>query len=134
MNESPTTEGKISLEYLEGIALIRYSMSTVAELIHSQHTNRGEGRIYTHDSQLLLNKAKNCCTDTSLNDDITGPGVFLLKQLTKQYGVTFLTSLMSTSQSMEWVIPYNLKSSDEVRKVYYMYITVHHGINMLGST
>ena len=94
--------------------MLRFSMSVIAELIHYQYSNEETERItYTHHSQLLLNKAKECCSDDLLNKDDTGPGVFLLKLLVKQYGVTFLTNLTSDA-TMEWVVPRSLLQSDDV--------------------
>ncbi|XP_019853235.1 PREDICTED: E3 ubiquitin-protein ligase RNF213-like [Amphimedon queenslandica] len=112
-SETPYPGEEISLEYLEGVSMLRFSLSVIAELIHYQYSNKETEEItYTHHSQLLLNKAKECCSDDHLNEDDTGPGVFLLKQIGKQYGVAFLTNLTSDA-TMQWVVPRSLRQSDD---------------------
>ena len=113
-SKTPYPGEAISLEYLEGVSMLRFSMSVIAELIHYQYSNKEtEGITYTHHSQLLLNKAKECCSDDHLNVDDTGPGVFLVKQLARQYGVAFLSNLTSDA-TMQWVVPWSLRQSDHV--------------------
>ena len=108
-----SARGTISVQYLEGIAKLRYSLTVVAELLQYQH-NR-EGGYFTHEAHLLLDSAKKFCElkDDIFNTDDTGPAVFLVKQIARQYGVTFLTDLIS-NQTMEWVVPTNLRRSNEV--------------------
>ena len=96
---------------MEGIAKVRYSLIVTAELLYCQYT--GVRRKYhTHESQLLIDMAKTCCTDYILSND-TGPGVFLVKQLARQYGFTFLNNITS-EKAMQWVVPENLRQSEEV--------------------
>ena len=104
----------INLDYLEGVSLLRYSLTVVAELIYYQYSNKESERItYTHQSQLLLDMARKFCSEFDINEDNTGPGVFLVKQIARQYGVAFLTHLTSEA-NMQWVIPHNLRHSDDV--------------------
>ena len=113
-SKTPYPGEVISLEYLEGVSMLRFSLTVTAELIHYQYSNNDtEGITYTHHSQLLLNEAKKYCSDDDINEDDTGPGVFLVKQLAKQYGVTFLTNLTSDA-TMQWVVPRSLRQSDHV--------------------
>ena len=94
--------------------MLRYSLTVIAELIYYQYSNEErEGTTYTLNTQLLLDMAKKCCTERNLNENDTGPGVFLVKQLVKQYGVAFLTNLTS-DDTMQWVVPQNLRQSDHV--------------------
>lgn len=108
---APSLEGGITLPYLEGIAKIRYSLSVVAELLHCQSSGERQC-LHTNYSRLLLEMAKKCCEDVNLNynetDKDSGPGVFLVKQLARQYGVTFLTNVTS-EEEMKWIIPINLR-------------------------
>lgn len=100
----------INLQYLEGIAVLRYSFTVIAELIHCQFHKENEEIIYSSECQLLINMAKSFCADTT---DDSGPGVFLAKQLARQYGVTFLKNV-TNNPSMQWIIPKNLRQSNEV--------------------
>ena len=90
---------------------MRYSLTVVAELLqcHYSSTNTEDKR-YIIESINLLDTAKNCCMSTSMNTDDTGPAVFLVKQIARQYGVAFLTDLIS-NQTMKWVVPTNLRST-----------------------
>lgn len=113
-NTAPHPGEVINLDYLEGVSLLRYSLTVVAELIYYQYSNNESERItYTHQSQLLLDMARKCCSEFDSNEDETGPGVFLVKQIARQYGVAFLTQLTSEA-NMQWVIPHNLRHSDDV--------------------
>lgn len=112
-NTAPHPGEVINLEYLEGVSLLRYSLTVVAELIYYQYSNKESERItYTHQSQ-LLDMARKCCSEFDINEDDTGPGVFLVKQIARRYGVAFLTHLTSEA-NMQWVIPHNLRHSDDV--------------------
>ena len=113
----PFLEEGITLPYLEGIAKLRYSLTVVAELLHCQYSGDRQGH-HTHDSLLLIEMANKCCSDHNLNKDDSGPGVFLVKQLAKQYGVTFLTNVTS-DRTMQWIIPANLRQSEEVKLLFY---------------
>ena len=118
---APSVEGGIHLQYLEGIAKLRYAIVVVVELLHCQHgtSSRHQG-YYTHETQLLLDIAKRCCSDHIVNTDNSGPGVFLVKQLARQYGVSFLTNLTS-DQTMQWIVPHHLQRSNEVVVIYFKY-------------
>ena len=113
-NPAPSVEGGIRLQYLEGIAKLRYAIVVVAELLHCQHgaSSRHQG-YYKHETQLLLDVTKRCCINDIVNTDNSGPGVFLVKQLARQYGVSFLTNITS-DQTMQWVVPHHLQRSNEV--------------------
>ena len=89
----------------------------MSELLHCQYgassRERRSQSYYTHETQLLLEATKKCCVDDTLNTDNAGPAVFLVKQLARQYGVSFLTNLTS-DQTMQWVVPHHLQRSNEV--------------------
>ena len=110
-------EGGIHLQYLEGIAKLRYAIVIVVELLYCQHgASTREGRnqgYYTHETQLLLDVTKRCCINDIINTDNSGPGVFLVKQLARQHGISFLTNLTS-DQTMQWIVPHHLQRSNEV--------------------
>ena len=101
----------ISMPYLESIAQIRFALSVVAELIFKQNQSGLLARGYhSHIAHSLIQVAKNYCTEDSLNDEDSGPAVYLLKLLVRQYGTSFLATL-SADPAMEWVVPLHLRGS-----------------------
>ena len=119
---APSVEGSIHLQYLEGIAKLRYAIVVVAELLHCQHgASSRHQSYYTYETQLLLDATKRCCNNDIINTDNSGPGVFIVKQLARQYGVSFLTNLTS-DQTMQWIVPHHLQRSNEVNIIYILNI------------
>ena len=113
------SEGMVShsfptLPYLEAVAKLRYSLSVVAELLHTQLTaGRGEGgHCHTHDAHLLIEETKQCCSVPQLNQEEAGPGVYLVKLLMRRYGPSFLSTLTS-DPALQWVVPEHLRQSDD---------------------
>ena len=98
---------------------MRFAKFVVAELLHCQLEDRGKVQ-YTHEAELFLQAAKSCCVDQIVNVEDAGPGIFLVKQIVRQYGMTFLMNLIS-DHSMEWVVPVHLRRSEEVRYTKYYY-------------
>ena len=96
-----------TLQYFEAVAKLRYALAVVAELLYTQ-----EGT-HSRDGRKLLEIAKQCCISSALNDENAGPGVFLVKQIYRRYGNTFLTTLTS-NRAMGWIVPPHLRKSDEV--------------------
>lgn len=99
-----------SLNYLEGIAHIRFGLSVVAEVLYQQQ----------HDIHIvnLMHTAKDVCTDPAINYtdesgnvDVTGPVLYLLKQLFRRFG---RTCLLNAVKDHRWIIPENLRTEDEV--------------------
>ena len=105
-----------ALPYLEAVAKLRYSLSVVAELLHTQLiAERGEregGHYYTHEARLLIEETKQCCSIPQLNQEEAGPGVYLVKLLMRRYGPSFLTTLTS-DPALHWVVPEHLRQSDD---------------------
>ena len=67
----------------------------------------------SRDGRELLEIAKQCCIAPVLNSEDAGPGIYLVKQIYRQYGKAFLTTL-TTDRAMEWIIPSHLRKSDKV--------------------
>ena len=103
-----------TLPYLEAVAKLRYSLSVVAELLHTQLTaGRGEGgHCHTHDAHLLIEETKQCCSIPQLNQEEAGPGVYLVKLQMRRYGPSFLSTLTS-DPALQWVVPEHLRQSDD---------------------
>ena len=106
-----------ALPYLEAVAKLRYSISVVAELLHTQltaerGTERGGGNYHIHEAHLLIEETKLCCSILKLNQEEAGPGVYLVKLLMRRYGPSFLTTLTS-DPALHWVVPEHLRHSDD---------------------
>ena len=105
-----------ALPYLEAVAKLRYSLSVVVELLHTQLTagrgERGGGHYHTHEARLLIEETKQCCSIPQLNQEKAGPGVYLVKLLMRRYGPSFLTTLTS-DPALQWVVPEHLRQCDD---------------------
>ena len=100
-----------ALPYLEAVAKLRYSLSVVAELLHTQLTaGRGGGHYHTHEAHLLIEETKQCCSIPQ--EEEAGPGVYLVKLLMRRYGPSFLTTLTS-DPALQWMVPEHLRQSDD---------------------
>ena len=100
----------LSLEYLESVSQVRFAFAVVAELLHKQKEKGSEevGHLYTDNAQQLIQVAKDCCTDDEINGEDSGPAIYLVKLLVRQYGMSFLTGL-TADPTMEWVVPSHLR-------------------------
>ena len=105
----------LSFEYLESVSQVRFALSVVSELLYKQNEKGSQpvGHLHTSAAQILIQHAKDCCTKDVMNEEDSGPAVYLVKLLARQYGMSFLTSLTAVP-SMEWVVPSHLKRSKEV--------------------
>lgn len=104
---------QIGFEYLEGIAMLRYSFTIIAEIIYNLYQ---EGKIENIKCDLplpLINKAK---TFLSQYPDSSSSGVFLAKQIARKYGITFLTKAIN-DPSMQWIIPASVYQSMKVIEI-----------------
>ena len=97
----------VSLQYLEAVAGVRLSLSVLAQELKSDCV-----------SNTLLRVARDLCMDTRVNVidptgrvDTTGPVLYLMRLLVRQYG---FTCLQSVSQAHPWVVPESLRRVDNV--------------------
>ena len=102
--------GTPTLEYLEGVAKVRHSLSVIANILRSEQNG-----IYME----LLRAAKRLCSDRDVNSidptgekDTMGPVIYLLKLVVRQYGMPCLKAI---AENHDWLIPAELKS-DRVSK------------------
>ncbi len=97
-----------SMQYLEAVAGVRYALSILAKQLKKDDIK----------SATMLRIAKDLCMDTRLNIidpsgrvDTTGPVLYLVKLLVRQFG---LDCLKNVSQAYPWVIPESLRRADNV--------------------
>lgn len=113
----------ISMEYIEGVAGTKFAIMEVAKLIYSQFSKEiGIGQVAER-SELFINlmeQVKKVCTDTVINTttlyargnlDVTGPVVYLLKLLVRQFS---FPCLKQTSERYPWMVPEGLRTSNLV--------------------
>ena len=110
-NSDVSLESNITIEHLEAIAKLRFVCSVVGDLLY-KYNEKGADSLTPNETE-LLQSMKICCNDDKLNSMEAGPAVFILKQVARQYGMSFLASL-SNSEELEWVIPAHLRKQDEV--------------------
>lgn len=109
--KSAVTESNLPIGYLEGIAKIRFVCSFVTDLFYQLHGPQS-GFAYSLLNQ-LLQQLQNICEDSSLNTMESGPGIFFLKQVARQHGVSFLNKICA-SKDTEWIMPVHLRKTDQV--------------------
>ncbi len=93
----------VSLKYLEAVAGIRFALSILAEQLKSSTV-----------SNPLLRVAEKLCIDTGVNiidPDTTGPVLYLIKVLVRQFG---FPCLRAVNQLYSWLVPKGLKRADDV--------------------
>ena len=125
----------ISLDMLESVAKVRYSLLVVAQLLQHRVNEQGHNQsLYGVAGHRLLEEAryfKSCaltfsqhvcfilsrhaCTDTSINTfvttDTTGPIVYLLKLLVCQAGCSCLAKIVRDPQ-LKWIVPKELEREE----------------------
>ena len=101
-------QGTPTLEYLEGVANVRYSLSVVTEVLKDEET--GQNFI-----ELLRTAGQVCCDhkvnyiDPTGRKDTVGPVIYLLKLIFRQHG---MACLKAAAEVHEWLIPAQLKSEE----------------------
>lgn len=104
-------QGNLSIAYLEEIGHMRYGLSVVANVLHSEVTATEK----SIPAPNLLRVARKICSDSNINDLsqslCTGPAVFLVKTLVRQYGNSCLESVFVNHS---WVLPKALQNKNKV--------------------
>lgn len=86
----------------------------MAEILYKRKNTYSEV-ILTKSEELLLTELKTVCEDETINDADSGPGIFLMKQIAREYRVSFLASMLSSkSTDTQWIIPEHLRSAGKV--------------------
>ena len=119
------TRKDITLDLLEGVAMVRYALLVVADLLQQQ-VNKVEGAFPpSHTESVneatviqLLKEARQICTMVGINTidmtskgNTTGPVVYLMKVIVRQWGFGCLKQVIKGHQ---WVMPAALRQ-DKVR-------------------
>ena len=113
----------MDLNFLEGVARVRFALLLVADLLQQQVSRKDEATStnttdITHgdSANQLIERAKDACTRMDLNTiDLTGktntagPVVYLMKLIVRQWGFHCLNSVFERYQ---WVVPTELRQSE----------------------
>ena len=115
-----TTAGpatNISVLLLEGLAKIRFSFSVVADIFETQVSSK-QNVVTSSVVKQLVYTTQNICSDLNINVidttgslDTTGPIVYLMRLLVRQYGMSCLEKIVNT---YSWIIPKELRNKQEV--------------------
>ena len=98
-----------SKQLLHAVGWLRFGLTVVASIL----SKLDGGQECSDDEKILLQEAKTICTDAKLNQNHTGPVVFLVKQLFKRFGHATLLSV-SKKSTLLWVLPKELDTPNEV--------------------
>lgn len=94
--------GGFSLSYLEAVALLRFGLSVIAKVLHSLVAQDEEQIIAPQSLQV----ARDACLDKRINtcnqSFCTGPAIYLVRQLIRQYGATTFDRIVVNNP---WVLP-----------------------------
>lgn len=114
LQEIRTAGTSTSLRNLKAVANMRSALSMIADRLADLVKEDGTLDLERLSSdQVLYEAAENVCTDESINYYHTGPGIFLLKLIFKQYGSTYLKAL-AKNKFLSWILPQHLIPSEEV--------------------
>jgi hypothetical protein len=97
-----------TLEYLEGVAKARFSLSVVAEVLKNEETSQNFMELLRAAGQMCCDRDVNCIDPTGRKDTV-GPVIYLLKLIFRQYG---MACLKAAAEIYEWLIPAQLKSEE----------------------
>ena len=126
MRAAGFSQRDITLDLLEGVAKVRYALQVAAGLLQQQINEVGGASPASHAhivhgamANRLLEEARHACTMEGVNTidstgerNTTGPIVYLLKMIVRQWGVGCLKKVLERHQ---WVVPVELRQ-DEVRE------------------
>jgi hypothetical protein len=107
--------GTPTLEYLEGVANVRFSLSVVAEVLNSEETGQHFMKLLKAAGQICSDREVNCIDPTERQNTV-GPVIYLLKLIVRQYGMPCLSV---AAQIHDWLVPAELKSQ-EVKRIIQM--------------
>lgn len=106
----------ISVQLLEAVARVRFSLSVVADMLE-RLSSKQKSQLSSQAKQLVYT-SQNICTDLRVNVidttgklDTTGPVVYLMRLLVRQYGMPVLERV---ADACTWVIPRELKDTKQV--------------------
>lgn len=106
--------GTPTLEYLEGVAKVRYSLSVVAEVLKDEENGQHSMELLRAAGRMCSDREVNCIDPTDRRDTV-GPVIYLLKLMVRQYG---MPCLKAAAEIHEWIIPAELKTEKVINNNY----------------
>ncbi len=116
----------VTLDYLEGVAQVRFSLSVVADLLNklvSEETTTAVKSVerWGAFTMQLLPAVKDICVNTEFNHidlqgstDSVGPKLYFLKLLLRRYGTYTLENITTNTRTppCNWVVPEELQKNE----------------------
>ena len=113
-------QGPPTLEYLEGVAKARFSLSVVAEVLKGEEIGQHFMKLLKAAGQMCTDREVNCI-DPAEQENTMGPLIYLLKLIVRQYG---MPCLRVAAQVHDWLVPAQLMS-EEVKGTIHRMPCVH---------
>ena len=115
-NQIGHAESDSSVEFLEGVAQVRFALSIVAELLNRRVSSSREDQDasmleYGADATSIIAIAREACVDEEINALESGPLLYLFKLIVRQYGLTCLNNLIEL-RDLSWILPPELWGKD----------------------
>ena len=117
---------------LETIASIRFYLQKAAELYSSccsDATTNLPVELNTLSEQVMILSTSKSLS-MMINSSFTGPGIYFIRLLVREYGYSFMLKL---SKINEWMIPEHLSVSDQVSPIQYLQCFYHCYFNMQST-
>ena len=106
------TGAKVDKHFIETVAQIRFSITTIVDIVVRESDSQNFQVSYGEKIQELLSLLKKMCSDSNINGRHIGPNIFTLKFIYRTYGKNFVfsgTKIGEQEYSFEWLIPQELK-------------------------
>ena len=112
----------MTLDYVESVAKFRYTLETVAWLLHDYYLDLAQFNVLSKDERNLVAKLISSVQKMCLAIDGSSTEVvanLLIKCIVRKYGMSTLTALCDKNKSEEdlnflWLIPKYLQKDDQV--------------------
>ena len=117
----------MTLDYVESVAKLRYTLETVARLLHDYYLDPTQFEILSRDERKtiarLIGSTKTICEtlDEFIAKDALMIADFLVKCIVRKYGMSTLLTLCTNDMNADfsWLIPKHLQQNFDKSQVWY---------------
>ena len=115
----------MALNYVESVAKFRYTLVTVARVLHDYYLDPASVSILSQDDTKiagkLLSSVQRLCLaiDENSNQETQLVAEFLLKSIVRKYGMSTFMTLCNKVESLDfsWVMPAHIQQDRDKMKV-----------------
>jgi len=115
----------VALNYVESVAKFRYTLVTVARVLHDYYLDPASVSILSRDDtkiagKLLSSVQKMCLAiDENSNQETQLVADFLLKSIVRKYGMSTFMTLCNKGENLDfsWVMPVHMQQDPDKTKV-----------------